>query len=231
MCFNKSAHKLCGQQSALALGESVWWMQSTINTCRIVEVLAKSQQYPLHSPSLFLLLSELRCLKKSTRKKTVTRKIRDKWKTSAGFTSLYQYSRHSANPKILAVKKEPLLRHLTSQMVHAEYSTQSRALPLESGVHTKLMTYLKTPCTSHNSFDMAPFRLSHTQRHTLDQVLNMHYTKRNCRHVTHLDSLQRISDENCMQGQMGEQLDHGQQLEHQERKQNILVAGLLCSCS
>lgn len=78
---------------------------------------------------------------------------------------------------------------------------------------------------------MAPFRLSHTQRHTVDQVLNMHYTKRDCRHVTHLDSLQRISDENCMQGQMGEQLDHGQQLEHQERKQNILVAGLLCGCS
>lgn len=107
---------------------------------------------------------------------------------------------------------------------------QSRALPSESGLYTTLMTYLKTPCTSHNSFVTTPFRLSHAQRHAADQVLNMHSTKRNCRHVIHLDSLQRVSDENCMQGQMGEQLDHGQQLEHQERKQNILVAGLHVSC-
>lgn len=110
-------------------------------------------------------------------------------------------------------------------MVHAKYSTESRALPFESGLCTMLVTYLKTPCTSHNSIDMAPFRLSHTQRHAADQVLNMHYTKRNCRHVTHLDTLQTVSDDSCMQGQMGEQLDHGQQLEHKERKQNILVAG------
>lgn len=114
---------------------------------------------------------------------------------------------------------------MSSQMVHAKYSTEGRALPFESGLCTLLMTYLETLSTSHNSIDMTPFRLSHTQRHAADQVLNMHYTKRNCRYVTHLDTLQRVSDDSCMQGQMGEQLDHGQQLEHQERKQNILVAG------
>lgn len=107
MCFNKSAHKLCGYQSALALGESVWWMQSTINICRIVEVLAKSQLHPLHSPSLFVCLSEWRCyLRRSARKKTVTRKICDKLKTSSGFTSLYHYSSHSAYLKILVCFKK-----------------------------------------------------------------------------------------------------------------------------
>lgn len=182
-------------------------------------------------------LSELRyCLKSTARKKTIARKVHSTFKASSGFTSLYQCSSHLGYPKCLACsKKEPLLlyllRHLNSQMVHAKYSTESRALPFESGFYTMFMTYLKTPCTSHNSFDMTPFRLSHTQRHAADQVLNMHYSKRNCRHVIHLDSLQRISNENFMQGQMGEQLDHGQQLEHQERKQNILVAGLPCGCS
>lgn len=193
-------------------------MQSKINMCRIVEILAKSQQHPLHSPSLFVLLSELRCLKKSTRKRLSQERYvtNEKHQVSQACTNIP--ATQPIQRFLLALKKEPLLRHLTSQMVHAKYSTKSRALPFESGIHTKLMTYLKTPCTSHNSFDMALFRLSHTQRHTVDQVLNMHYTKRNCRHVTHLDSLQRISDENCMRGQMGEQLDHGQQLEHRERK-------------
>lgn len=145
---------------------------------------------------------------------------------------MYQYSSHSAYPKILACfEKRTSVKTSDFSDGPCKILIESRALPFESGVHTKLVTNLKTPCTSHNSFDMVPFRLSHTQRHTVDQVLNMHYTKRNCRHVTHPDSLQRTSDENCMQGQMGEQLDHGQQLEHQQRKQNILVAGLLCGCS
>lgn len=187
------------------------------------------------SPTLTLtlcILSELRCLKKSLDKRLSQERYVINGKhhqVSQACTKIL--ATQPIQRFLFALKKEPLLRHLTSQMVHAKYSTESRAMPFESGVHTKLMTYLKTPCTSHNSFDMAPFRLSHTQRHTVDQVLNMHYTKRNCRHVTHLDSLQKISDENCMRGQMGEQLDHGQQLEHQERKQNILVAGLLCGCS
>lgn len=70
---------------------------------------------------------------------------------------------------------------------------------------------------------MPQFRLCHTQRHTADQVLHIHYTKRNCRHVICVDCLQRISDENCMKGQMGEQLDHGQELEHQERNKTFLL--------
>lgn len=158
-------------------------------------------------------------------------KVHDIFKASSVFRSLYQYSSHLGYLRSLACfKKEPLLRQLSFQMAHAKYSREIKALPFASGLYTMLMTYLKTPCTSYNSFDMTPFRLSHTQRHAADQVLNMHYTKKNCRHVMHLDSLQRISNENCMQGQMGEQLDHGQQLEHQERKQNILVAGPRVSC-
>jgi len=58
-CFNKSAHKLCGQQSALTLRESGWWMQNIMNIDRIVKVLAQeadaisvSQLHPLHSSSL-----------------------------------------------------------------------------------------------------------------------------------------------------------------------------------
>jgi len=115
-------------------------------------------------------------------------------------------------------------------MVHTKYSTEGRALPFESVLYTVLTTLLKTPCTPDNLSDVTPFRLSHIQSHAADQVLSMHDTKRNCRHVIRLESLQRISNENYMQGQMGEQLDHGQQLEHQERKQNILVAGPHVSC-
>ena len=39
----------------------------------------------------------------------------------------------------------------------------------------------------------------------------------------HQDGLLRISNENCMKGQMGEQLDHGQELEHQERNKTFLL--------
>lgn len=116
-------------------------MQNTVNIYRIVKLPAKeadtisvSQLYPLHSPSMFLCLclSELRCcLKKSARKKTIAGKMHDIFKASSGFISLYQYTSHSGyHLKSLACfKKEGLLRHLSSQMVHAKYSAESRALP------------------------------------------------------------------------------------------------------
>lgn len=133
-CFNKIAQKLCGW-SALALRESGWWMQNTMNIHRIVKILAKeadaisvSQLHPLHSSSLFpcLCSSDLRCyVKKSARKKTVMGKIHDVFKASSGFTSLYQYSSHLGYLKsLVCFKKEALLRYLGSQMVHAKYSTE-----------------------------------------------------------------------------------------------------------
>lgn len=80
--FQQECTEALWVESALALRESGWWIQNTMNVHRIVKVLAKeadtilvSQLHSLHSSSLFpcLCSSHLRCcVKKSARKKDLS---------------------------------------------------------------------------------------------------------------------------------------------------------------
>lgn len=135
-------------------------MQNTRNIHRVVKVLAKetdsisvSHLHLPHTSLLFprLCLGDLRCClkKRARKKKAITGKMYGIFKTTSGFTSVFQYCSHSGYlESLVCFEREALWRHLSSETVQAKQSTKSRALSFESSLSIMILTHLKTPFTS-----------------------------------------------------------------------------------